>query len=313
MELNKVKDWIGKNKLATGLLVLVLVFVSSLIFNYWESYKYDTSYYYDGGIISSPEFVSDSSLFEGFLEKSTESRTQSSSSELEIRSGQVEVESEDAEKEFEMLKAFVESSDGYIEESGKQEGSMELRITAQVRIPVAGFDLFVESLQENFEVENFTLQNYRIEVQHQLDELAIVNQTLEDFDTMRKKIGDLDLDTDNIKLLAEITREMRLLARERDRLERELSGQTKQSDLATIHVVFVEELDIDFELWPDDLRNRFIDNVNNAFDSIFTTLASILTNSFVLFIKVVEYIVYAVVIALPVVFAWKVLKKVRKN
>jgi len=311
MDFQVAWEWVKKNKLMTGLAIFAVVVIAYWFFGLLltsttmgprDTLRYEESDFY------APAMGDVAYDFElDAFEQPTFEQT-----ELEIRRGDVEVESEDAEADLEILKVLVDNREGYIERSSKHETNLVLRINAQVRIPVEEFDSFIEAMENNFEIESFELENYRMDVQRQLDELSVVRQTLEDFDRMRQETQELDLSVERIELLSSITSEMQFLARERDRLERDLGGKTKQADLATLSVVFVEEMDVELELWPDDLGNRFVDNLNSAMDSVAMTLASILTNSLVLFVKVIEYIVYAVVILFPLVLVWNLIKKRRK-
>lgn len=319
MDLQKIWNWVKSNKVFTGFIVFALLVVSYFLLVSWNYHGMQSQYHYDDGFYDSPEMISyedswspvlDSAPFSSF-ERSVASDL-AMDSELDIRSGRVEIESEDAESDFEKVKDFVNLDQGYVESSSKNEGNLELRIHSVVRIPVENFDTFVERLERDFEIESFEIKNYKMDVQYYLDELAVVSQSLEDYDAMREEIRGLDLDVERIELLASITREMRELAREFDRLERGLGDKTKQADMATLNVLIVEDLDVELELWPDDLGNRFVDNVNLAADTVIMTLIGIFTNSVVVFVKVVEYMIYAAVIILPVVFVWKLVAKKKK-
>jgi hypothetical protein len=312
MDLKVAWEWVKKNKLMFGLSVFAIVVISYWAFNMlWSATMMNQR---DMFVSESSEYYYPAmgDLREGYVFERDSLKRTFDGSELEIRSGDVEVKSDDGEEDLEILKDLVEDREGYIERSSKYESNLVLRINAQVRIPVDEFDSFVGTLEDNFEIESFQLENYRVDIQPQLDELSVIKQTLKDFDEMRRETQELELTVDRIELLANITREMQFLAREQDRLERDLGGKAKQADFATLNIVFVEELDVELELWPDDLRNRLVDNLNSAMDSIFTILTSILTNSLVLLVKVVEYIVYITVFLIPVVLVWNLIKKRRK-
>ena len=150
-----------------------------------------------------------------------------------------------------------------------------------------------------------------MDVQRQIDEMEIISRALEDYDFLREEALKMENGEERIQLLSQITTEMRNLARQQRELERDLGSKQEQSDLATVNFVFNETLRAD--LWPDDLGNYFHDRIHWAIESIVTTFLSFVANSFVLLVKVIEYIVYAVVIFLPVSFAWKLVKKVKRG
>jgi|GEM_PF-3182810 len=326
MEINKIWEWIKANKIASFFIALGFVFLVGFFYPaiiYFQPIQQPvqnlsvSEYSKTGGSGFAPQALSpDSYSFDGYEQflPFTEPRTRTTTTtELEIREGSMNIDSEDAEREFELLKTFVSQDRGYIENSRKTEGTRYLNIHAQVRIPVENFNSFVKKLENSFEVENFNLTDYRIDIQRQLDELTVIKETLEDFDQMREEVRGMDVDTDKIQVLANITREMRELAREHDRLERDLGGKQRQADMATIDITFVEELDVELDLWPDDLTNRFIDNINNASETVFLTLTSILSNGLVILVKAVEYIIYALIIYLPVKLTWKLVNKSKKK
>ena len=94
-------------------------------------------------------------------------------------------------------------------------------------------------------------------------------------------------------------------------MERELGGKQEKSDLATINFTFTQTLRA--ELWPDDLDNLFFDRINWGIETIATTAISLIANVFVLFIRVVEYILYAVIVIVPVSFAWRKIFRNKKK
>ena len=148
-----------------------------------------------------------------------------------------------------------------------------------------------------------------MEIQRQIDEMEIITKALEDYDMIRQETLKLENGEERINLLSRITNEMQFLARQQRELERDLGGKQEQSDLATINFTFRQKLRA--EIWPEDLGNLFFDRINWAVDSIATTAVSLVANSFVLLIKVIEYMVYVVVIFVPVRFVWKRLRKIQ--
>ncbi len=319
MEKNKVLEWVKSNKIVTAVILLlsliVLFVVGGVIMSYRDSY-----YGYGGGFSPEPVGSSrapmalDGGYFDTYESSSFsdyKSEPVTTSTYLDIKEGSVDVKSEDAEGEFEVLKTMVEEQGGYVETSSKSESNVLLFLNAQVRIPVGNFEEFIRKVQEEFEVENFQLSNYRMDVQRQLDELDIIARALEDYDVLREETLKMENGEERIRLLSQITTEMRNLARQQRELERDLGSKQEQSDLATVNFMFSETLRAD--LWPDDLGNYFHDRIHWAIESIVTTSLDFIANSFVLFVKVIEYIVYAVVIILPVRFAWNLAKKTQKK
>ncbi len=310
--------WIKANKLATAIIAVLSFFVFVVLFSwvigynddgYYENYPEEASFYeYD----SYPAYDSYMPSLAPLEFGGTREKTVSSGGvQLEIKEGNVEVKSEDAENDFEILKNIVSEKGGYVETSKKNESNVLLEITAQVRMPAEDFEDFVKEVEASFEVEDFELSNYKMDIQRELDEVDIIKRALEDLDFLREETLKLENGEERINLLSRITTEMQFLASQQRDFERNLGGKELQSDLATVTFVFRQTLRAD--LWPEDLGNLFHDRINWALDSIATILISVVANSFVLLFKIVEYILYVGVIALPVSLVWKLVVKIKRG
>jgi len=322
MDINNILDWVKRHKFATFLIILLLLFVFTIFRpfptitperSYEETYD---SYEFGMGAPLGGErpFSFDLHLFDQEISRDTYD-TESVSHELEIREARLKVESDDAEDDFEVLQDITRERDGYIETSKKTETSTRLIYTATVRVPVEYFEDFIEDSESAFEIEDFEVNNYRIDVQRQIDEIDVLNRAIQDYESLRDETLELESGEERINLLARLTSEMQSIARQRMALERDLGGKEKKADLATINFTFEETLRA--ELWPDDLGDLFHERIHEAIDDIALAGVSVLTNSLVLLVKVIEYIVYAIVIVVPVRFAWiigsKLVNKNNKN
>ncbi len=322
MEESKILQWTRKHKFATGLILifaglLILSFLPGLLglvqYGGKQSYDYHSGNYVG---VDSPSPISSPSYFgslemEFFDDTWSRQNLSTTSTELEIREGSIEVKSENAENDFEILKEIVNQQEGYVETSRKSETNTLLSFNAQIKVPAENFDSFLDEVENVFKVEDFNLSNYKIDVQRQIDELYIIEQALEDYMFLREETLELERGEERIELLSRITQEMQNLARQQRNIERDLEGKEKQSDLATLNIVFKETLRPD--LWPEDLGNYFYDRINWGIESIATTSLSLIANSFVLFVKVIEYIIYAVIVVVPVTFAWNTWSNIRRK
>ena len=321
MEESKIFQWARRNRIVAGVILIVFgILVLGAIPMVFGLFGTQESYYSDpyvGTMDSGPQAISQDSMYPslgfedaGFFDYGlTQKESRTTSTQLDVREGSVGVKSEDAENDFEVLKTILEEQDGYVETSRKNETNTLLLITAQVRLPSENFEEFVAKVQAIYEIEDFQLTNYKMDIQRQIDEMEIIKKALEDYDLIREETLKLENGEERINLLSRITNEMQYLARQQRELERDLGGKQEQSDLATINFTFSQKLRA--EIWPEDLGNLFFDRINWAVDSIATTAISLIANSFVLLIKVLEYMVYAVIIFLPVRFVWKRLKKIQ--
>lgn len=327
MTQNRIWEWVRANKILTAILaffsVIVLFFLfalgSSIYYSYGGSFLssdyggyYQESYDYgiSSPLMSAP--ISSSSGLGGFTSRSSSPALPSfteKSTELEIREGRVSVKSKKAEDDLEKLTEITIARDGYIESSSKRDTRTSLIISAQARIPSERFEDYINIIKDEFEVESFELFDYRIDVQRQIDELEVIMLAMDDYNRLREETIKTDSGEERVKILSSIVSEMQELARRQRELERDLGGSQKRSELATVSFTFVENVKVN--LWPENLGNRFRDRINWAIDTVITTAMFLLANMVVLFVKVVEYIIYVLIIILPVMLTWKLLRRIK--
>ncbi len=327
MTQKKIWDWVMANKVLSVILaffsILLIFFLftigSSVYYGYgggfisspYDGYHYESSYDYSPSpmAISSP--LADSGLG-SFVSRSSPSYSpMQKTTELEIREGRVSVKSEKAEDDLEKLAEFTTTKNGYIESSSKRDTRTSLIISAQARIPSSNFEDYIDGIKEMFEIDSFELFDYRIDVQRQIDELEVVMLAMEDYNNLREETLKTESGEERIKILSSIVSEMQELARRQRELERDLGGSQRKSELSTVSFTFVENVKI--TLWPENLGNRFRERLNWAIDTVITTAMFLLANMVVLFVKVIEYIVYFLVILLPIMFVWGLGKKIRRK
>ncbi len=324
--MDKIKEWAKKNRflaivigifaIIPALIIIVIVWgLASFAWNTFSSYNIagGGDMFYSPLPMHSSPMISDSIGVNKSFDRSLEYEESmdyypgddygTSSSQIEIREGSMSVKSKSAESDFAKLREAVEGYDGYIENSSKNEWATTLQIDAQVRIPVTSFDDLISFLEEGFDIRSFTVTDYRVETQQQLDELAIIKQALEDYDVMRKKLQGATVDSEKIRVLSEITREMQQLAREQKRIEGNLDGLQEKSDMAMVSVTFRET--VSPKIWPDDVVVRFRDHLSWAIETVIKTITNLFANGIVVFVKVIEYIFYVILIVVPVRFTWR--------
>jgi hypothetical protein len=229
--------------------------------------------------------------------------------EIEVKEGSMEIRSEDAESDFRRIEDFVKEEEGYVENSYKTEGVNFVKIYAQIRIPVGNFKSFEEKIMESFDVESFSLTDYRIDVQKQIDDLSIIERAIEDYNVLREKALNLPLGKEQIEMLSTITNEMQYLAKQHREIERELGSKRRQSDLSLFQITITQRVKSD--LWPEDLSNTFRDNLSWKIEDITTIFVTIIPNIFLVFIKVIEYTIYLFAIILPIIFTYRLMKNVK--
>jgi len=231
--------------------------------------------------------------------------------ELEVKEGRAKIKSENADGDAELLRLLTADYEGYLEQSRKTETLRLVRIVSTVRVPVGNFEEFLEDLRRKFDVRTYETGDFRITVQHQFDELDVLSRSLQEYDEIREEIRQLRVGEERIKLLMRITNEETELIRRQQAIERELAAQQKQADMATLEVTLEQSLRP--KLWPEDLGSRFFERLNWMVDSIVTAFIGILTNSLVVLIRVIEFIIYAIIIIVPLVIVWRLSRRIHRR
>lgn len=245
---------------------------------------------------------------QSFQENYTESEA---GAEIEVKEANFTVDSNDVEVEVNLVRKMSSTYQGYIERSNKRETSTALKTTVTVRIPVNNFEQFINELQQSFNIKNYTISNYRIPIQRELDELDILRRALEDYSKARKEISAMSVGEEKIRLLMETTKaELDLKQREKN-FERSLTGKKRQGEFAT--VVLNLEQKVKAELWPENIGNKFRDGFKRALESILDSFVSLSTGSIALFFKVIEWLIYALIIIIPTLVVYKILKRLHRR
>lgn len=81
--------------------------------------------------------------------------------------------------------------------------------------------------------------------------------------------------------------------------------------MSTLNVSFEQKLMP--KIWPEDLGTRFLERLNRMVDSIVNILIGIVTNSLVVLVRVIEYIIYAIIVLLPIIIAWRLLRPLHRR
>ncbi|MFO7968032.1 MAG: DUF4349 domain-containing protein [Archaeoglobaceae archaeon] len=228
--------------------------------------------------------------------------------ELQITEGQMSADTENAEERASEIRSTTFSYDGYIEESDKYSTALHQTVKLKARVPADNFDPFVEELKDDLDIDTYEINNYRISAQQELDELAILNRTLRDYETIREDAMEMEATEEKLDFLMKIT-EKELEVREKMKeYKRELSQKQVRSDYATLHITLKEKKEVD--IWPEDLGSQFNRKVQQALDSIGNILIDTVTFGIVLIFRVLQALVYLIIIAIPAALVYKVARKV---
>lgn len=230
---------------------------------------------------------------------------------VEVQEASYDVASDDAESTAADVTTMADRFDGYVESRSKTDRSLETRVRMTVRVPDDRFAAFSDEFRSEFEVETYDVRNYRVSIQEELDELDVLNRTLRDYEEIRERVLQGETTTEDLQLLADLTeRELWVVERQRH-YRRQLSESRQRGAYATIDVTITEQKAVD--LAPDNVGNRFRNAVKEMVDSVVTISIDTVTGVVTLFFKVLQVIVYLVVVIVPFAIAYRVGKRLYRE
>lgn len=222
---------------------------------------------------------------------------------VEVQEADFSIETDDAETASDAIRGTATGMEGYVEESRKADSSLYTTIHLTVRVPEENFEAFNDALRDQYAVESYNVRNYRISIQRQLDELTVINRSLQEYEEMREEVRRMEVSEERIDLLMRITEKELELQERQKRYLRQLSSAQQRSSMATVNVELRERKDVD--LAPDNVWNRFKDAVKEMLDSIVEITINTVTGGITLFFRVLQLIVYAVIVLVPLGLAYR--------
>ena len=239
-------------------------------------------------------------------------RERGSGSYVEVQEGSAKINTDYIEQDIEKIRNLGEKYDGWIESSSKSHGELYTTADITVKVKSENFQAFISDMKQNFEVESYSVQNYRLYTERERDELDILNKTMMEYESIRQEVEKMNNNAEKLDLLMQITEKQLQLKEKRNQYENSLSDKQQRGDYATLKIELNEKREID--LVPDDLGQRFRNEVNDMVDNVSNTLISTVTGGVEIFFEAIKYIVYLAIVAVPLSFAWRIGRKVfREN
>lgn len=227
---------------------------------------------------------------------------------VEVKKAQFNVDTESADQSSREIRDKTENYGGYVEESRKDTTDLYKRIYVTARVPTSNFTDFVEKLKKEYDVDSYNVRNYRLGIQRELDELDILNKSLQEYESYREEIKEMNLTKEKLDLLMEIT-EKELWAKERMKhYKRGLAEKYQMSEYATVRITLEEKRVVDIA--PENIGNRFNQQVKEMLDNVVTALIETVTGAVEMFFSAIKYIVYILIIAIPLALAYKLGKRI---
>ncbi len=301
--------WAKKNKLLSIVLAVAILFVLSVSFMFLQS-----------GLMYASQMVTSESLSEGYYAPgmaksgdfdSVNYRHQDSADSgayVEVKEGSMRIETKDAENDADSIKGLTADYEGYMENMRKSETDLYLNIYLRARIPSEKFDGYVEQLKSRYDEKSFNINFYRLSTERELGEIELIQKTLDDYEAIRIKANNMELSKDQLNMLLLLTKnelELKRLARQ---YESSLTGKEKRSEYATLSITLEQKKDA--KIMPENLGNRFRNKIKNALDDIANSSMDIITGSVSLFFAAIKYAVYLIVLFIPLMVCYRVLKRI---
>jgi hypothetical protein len=305
MNCKKLSELIKKNKIVSGILILAVLFVLVSVF---PSLSSSPVMYRENLPYDSPMMYSEDS---SFMEKSSMIDQGEGPAELKVKEGSASIKSKEIDKDSELLRELAEKNDGYIEQETKTETEALVSVVSVVRVPFDNFDSLIKEVQESFDVRDYQVSDFRIGIQRQIDELSVIEKALQDYSKVRQDALLLRASKDQIEILVSLTEKELYLVSQQKMYQRDLSDKERRSSMATLIVTLDQQTPV--KLWPEDLGNRFRELLQEAFNTIVMAFMAVIVNSLVLIVKLAEYLVYLIVIAVPAIIIWKQGDKIYKK
>lgn len=230
---------------------------------------------------------------------------------VEVQEADIDIESDDADTTSSEIRETMQGSDGYIERSSRNVNDLYLTIHLTARVPSDRFSAFVDEMRSTYDVESYTVRNFRLPIQRELDELEIINRTLRDLEDIREQVRTMEAGGEKAELLVTLTEKELEVKRQQRELERELSDTQQQSDMATVNFRIQQRRAV--EVLPENLGNRFLNEVKESLDDIVNALITTVTGGVEALFQAVKAVVYVIAFAIPFFFAYLGLRRLYRK
>jgi hypothetical protein len=281
------------------------------------------SYSFIGGLYSTrmdvygPEYAPAYAPLAGVYKTPYEQQIEEKASELlskpieyQIKRGSANIKSTDANSDYEKIRQKAESFDGWVESMSKNEDYKQISITASLKIPYKDFDSFADWLLKNFDVKSTNLELYRVTVERQLDEIQILQTALSVYDKFLQKTEAMNVSESSIELAMRITQRKLDIMRMLREYGYSVEQVEKQANYTSITVTLTQEKKI--ELMPEDLGKELRTKLRNSIREISNAGMDLLTVPIAILVKIIVWIIYAIIIIVPIFIAFKFIMKVLK-
>ena len=308
MDSDKIVTFVKENKIVSLVLAILLVAIVLVALNWAAGFR--SVQYMNADMVGSSSYMyeSDAVSKSGFNVALMAESPSSGSSYVEVKEGSMTIKTDNAEGDASAIRGLAETSEGYVENLRKYENDYNLNINMRVRLPSASFEGFVDTLKERYDDKSFSVSFYRLSTEREIGELEILETAFMNYEELRNRTMMIPLDEKQINLLFEITEKELEIKRLERQYSSSLSGKEERSDYSTLSVVLEEKKDI--SIMPEDLGDELKLKIKRALDEIANSLMDIVTGSIVVFVSAIKYVIYFIVIAIPLILGFRVMKRI---
>ncbi|MDY6774899.1 MAG: DUF4349 domain-containing protein [Halobacteria archaeon] len=222
---------------------------------------------------------------------------------VEVQEAEMSIESESLDEDVSRLRDLTQESGGYVEESSRRQSNLYLTARMTARVPSENFEEFVKSTRDEFDVESYEVRSYRLSIERETTELDILNQTLREYEATRSEIAEMNASAEKLDLLMEVTEKELEVKEKMSRYRTELAQKRQRSEYATVRIEVRERRQP--EIVPDNIGDRFRNEVRQMIETVVNILITTVTGGVVVFFRAIQYLIYLVVVAVPVFVAYK--------
>jgi hypothetical protein len=296
----RIKNWIKNHKIATAGIIIVVLVIGWLALMISLSGARSGSRTYELALPTNLAIESPLNL--GLVSKEVSDTGVKVPSgygeEIEVKEGSMRIESEKAEEDSADIESIVRNYQGYVERSNKSITNLYIQLDLTLRVPSESFTDLVAELKEKFEVESYSIKNYRIPIGRELDEIQILNESLSDYQKTREEINKMAVGKDKIDLLMYLTNQEVILKEKERNYQGVVSSKEKQGEYATLNANLSQKKSP--TIWPENVLDQFKDRLRTAVDNTVEILKELMGASIEIFFRAIQIAVYIFIVGIVV-------------
>ena len=173
-----------------------------------------------------------------------------------------------------------------------------------MKIPTERFDAYAQWMLDTFDVKDSNFGFYRTDLTLQQNQVKILLETLEIYDSLLTRLKAEEPATENIEAIADITQKKLDVAQQLGYYGFYLEQEEKKVTYATLYITIVQNKPVDYV--PEDVGRGFQIKVREAVSVLTGTAGGIL----VVLATVAKYIIYAFAVVIPVSVAYRRLSRI---